>query len=91
MFNKNEHIIQFWSLLFKQKFRLDRDHRRSLLLGKFPIILDLNQDKDLQKPIDQYGIIQLLSYYLSDENENQMTAESILLFLHDLLDFAKCP
>lgn len=51
----------------------------------------MKQEKDLQRPLDQFGIIQLLSHYLNEGTENQMTAESILLFLFDLLDFAKCP
>jgi hypothetical protein len=55
--NRNEHLIQFRNLFFRQKFRLDREQRKNLLIGKFPIILDLKQEKDLQRPLEQFGII----------------------------------
>lgn len=50
-----------------------------------------SKEADLNRPIEDFGILQLLAHYQSEEHHNSLCAEYLLNFLCELLNFSKCP
>jgi len=45
--NKNEHILQFFNLYQKQKFRFKTEMRKTLFLGSYPMVLNEATEIDI--------------------------------------------
>ena len=96
--NKNEHLIQFFSLYQSQSFRMKTDLRLKLFMG------NSIQSRSQQTELDAFlqdqqqingnslnGIIQLIGSFQDDEFNGMMQAENLLKFLHDMLDYNLSP